>query len=478
MIHRCGSLAWLSLVLLSVGGCAKPVAPAPVTAGTSAGSKSATGESTSSDSALPTADTVEKVQETTTAANDSDKEGVSKTVAEAEPKKRLPPPPGATPALEAQPANGLNWLTRDEITAGWVKLFDGQTLFGWKSNSKLGWTVNDGIISADSRDAADKGLLVTTTRFANYELRCDYRLEKGGNSGIFLRTAVVPTDPAIDCYELNMCDTHPEFGTASLVKRIKPETAILGDGDWHSFHVKVDGPKIVVQFDGKQVLDFTDQTEKPLETGHIGLQMNGGKIEFRNVYLKPLGETPLFDGTTLTGWREVPGSLSQFTVKDGAIHVTNGRGFLETEKTAGDFVFQFDAISNGDKLNSGIFFRAMTGTKDAPSHGYEFQIQNGIKNGDRNQPDDHGTGAIFRRVSARRVVSNDRQWFTGTLFADGAHFSTWIDGIQVVDWTDTRPENENPREGRRVTAGHFSLQGHDPTTDLDFKNLRLVETPQ
>jgi hypothetical protein len=380
--------------------------------------------------------------------------------------------------LESPDPNGLNWLTPEEVADGWIRLFDGKTLFGWRSNGKLGWSVNDGVITADSTDAANQGLLVTTTRFANYELRCDYRVEKGGNSGIFLRTPPNPTDPAIDCYELNMCDSKPTFATASLVKRANPEKTILGDGEWHSFHVRLDGPRIVVKFDGEQVLDYIDNTEKPLTTGHIGLQMNGGKIEFRNISLKPLGVNPIFDGKTLDGWHPVPGSKSQFTVEDGTIHVINGRGFLETDITAGNFVLQFDAITNGENLNSGIFFRAMKGTEEAPSHGYEFQIHNGFKDGNRSVPLDHGTGAIFRRVSARRVVSNDREWLTGTLIADGPHLSTWVNGTQVVDWTDDRPENENPREGLRLTPGHFSLQGHDPTTDLAFRKIRLGETPE
>ena len=375
-------------------------------------------------------------------------------------------------------ADGSNWLTREEISEGWIRLFDGQTLFGWKPNNKLGWSVKNGVITADSSDAANQGLLVSTTRFADYELRCDYRVEKGGNSGIFLRTPMNPTNPAVDCYELNMCDSRPSYATASLVGRANPTKQVLGDGNWHSYHVRVAGPQVVVKFDGEQVLEYSDSTSNPLTTGHIGLQMNGGKIEFRNVYLKPLGSTPLFDGKTLNGWHEVPGSKSKFVVKDGTIHVTNGRGFLETDTKAGNFVLQFDAITNGEKLNSGIFFRAMKGTEEAPSHGYEFQIHNGFKNGDRTKPDDHGTGAIFRRVSARSVVSDDRTWLTGTLVADGTHLSTWVDGTQVVDWTDERPENENPREGRRVAAGHLSLQGHDPTTDLAFRNLRLVETPK
>ena len=402
-------------------------------------------------------------------------------LAAAEPEKAKPETPVAAaakesvPALEEPTADGHNWLKRDELEAGWVRLFDGQTLYGWKANSDLNWTVKDGVLSADK---GSPGLLCTTTRFADYELRCDYKVAVGGNSGIFLRTAFKPTDPAVDCYELNMCDTHASFATGALVKRAKPESPVIGDGEWHSFHVRVEGPKIGVQFDGKQVLEYNDTTEKPLTTGFIGLQMNGGKIEFRNVYLKPLGTQSLFDGQTLNGWREVPGSKSQFTVKEGTIHVKDGRGFLETEQTAGNFVLQFEAITNGDKLNSGIFFRAMPGTEKAPSNGYEFQIQSGFKGGDRTQPDDHGTGAIFKRASARRVISSDRQWFTAMLVADGPHITTWIDGVQVVDWTDDRPANDNPREGQRLKPGHFSLQGHDPTTDLAFRSLRLVETPE
>jgi hypothetical protein len=398
--------------------------------------------------------------------------------AKVQPKPASPKPVTESAPLEQKPANGLNWLTREEITDGWIRLFDGHTLFGWKSNGKLTWSVKDGVITADSADAANQGLLVTTTRFANYELRCDYRVEKGGNSGIFLRTVTNPTNPAVDCYELNMCDSKPNFATASLVGRVNPTRKILGDGDWHTFHVRLEGPRVTAKFDGEEVLEYIDATDKPLTTGFIGLQMNGGKIEFRNVYLRPFGEKPLFDGETLKGWHEVPGSESKFTVKDKTIDVKNGRGFLETDLTAANFVLQFDAITNGDSLNSGIFFRALKGTKENPSHGYEFQIHNGAKNSDRTQPIDHGTGAIFRRIPARRVVTNDRQWFTGTLIADGPKISTWVDGIQVVDWTDERPDNENPREGRKLSAGHISLQGHDPTTDLAFRNLRLVETPQ
>jgi hypothetical protein len=47
----------------------------------------------------------------------------------------------------------------------------------------------------------------------------------------------------------------------------------------------------------------------------------------------------------------------------------------------------------------------------------------------------------------------------------------------VADWTDARPANENPRQGKRLAAGTITLQGHDPTTNLLFRNLRIAELP-
>lgn len=381
----------------------------------------------------------------------------------------------AETVVEAVGLSPPELLTRDEIEAGWISLFDGQTLFGWKANNDVNWSVADGEIRADD---GQPGLLLTTTAYSDFELRCDFRLEPGGNSGIFLRTLFDPQDPSRDCYELNICDSHPEYPTGSLVGREKVAEDVDGEGEWKTFHVRVEGTRIEADLDRQKVLDFVDDSDAARSIGFIGLQKNEGAVAFRNVSLRPLGLQSIFGGADLAGWREVPGSKSQFEVSDGSIHVTNGAGFLETEEVWGDFILQADVRVNGDALNSGIFFRAMPGTEEAPSHGYEFQIQNAFTGGDRTQPVDAGTGAIFRRVAARYVVPSDHEWFTITLAAEGPHLSTWVDGYPVVDWEDTREPNENPRRGLRTDAGHISLQGHDPTTDLQFRNLRVGELPQ
>ena len=366
-------------------------------------------------------------------------------------------------------------LSRAEIAEGWIRLFDGETLFGWKANNaENNWKITDGVVHADE---GSQGLLVTTAEFADYELRCDFRLSKGGNSGIFLRTMFQPKDPVTDCYELNMCDSHPAFPTGSLVGLVKPKRVLSGEEAWHTYRVVALGNKIDVELDGELILSYADPRPAARRRGYIGLQKNIGKAEYRNVFLKPLAASPLFNGKDLAGWRIVPGSKSRFAVEEGAIHVTNGGGFLETESEWGDFLLQAEIRTNGRHLNSGIFFRAMPGTEKAPSNGYEAQVHNGWKNDDRTKPIDFGTGAIYRRIPARRVVSSDFEWFTMTVAATGPHVGVWVDGEQVTDWTDTRKPSDNPREGLRTKAGRFSLQGHDPTTDLSFRNLRAIELP-
>jgi uncharacterized protein with LGFP repeats len=65
-----------------------------------------------------------------------------------------------------------------------------------------------------------------------------------------------------------------------------------------------------------------------------------------------------------------------------------------------------------------------------------------------------------------------------TIVADGKHIATWVNGYQTIDWTDDRKENDNPRLGYRAAKGPISLQGHDPTTDILFRNIGIVELPK
>ncbi len=286
----------------------------------------------------------------------------------------------------------------------------------------------------------------------------------------FCATPDVPTNPAKDCYELNIADPDiSPFYTGSFVGRQKA-TEYLHSDDWQSFEVTARGGHFLVKVDGRQVLDYTDPA--PLGRGRIGLQLNKGAVAFRNIKLRPLGLESIFNGRDLAGWKVFPGKKSVFSVTpDGELNVKNGNGQIESEGQWADFVLQLDIFSNGKFLNSGIFFRALPGQF---WQGYESQIQNGFLL-DRGVPMDYGTGGIYNRQKSRKVVSDDFVWFHKTLVVSGDHMAAWVNGYQVSDFTDTRPAKENARDGLRLTAGTLAIQGHDPTTDLSFRKIRIAE---
>lgn len=363
-----------------------------------------------------------------------------------------------------------NSLTPQEKEAGWLLLFDGETQFGWQPSTEANWTVSEGRIRVD---AGEPGLLCTTTPFADFRLKLEFRAAPQTNSGVFLRTVPRPTNPAADCYELNIAppDVSP-FPTGSFVGRKKIEEYSTTDG-WQQFDVTARGGHFVVLLNGQKVLEYHDP--QPIRRGLIGLQFNMGEVEFRNIKLLPLELQSIFNGRDLTGWRVYPDKQSEFAVNEqGELTIHNGPGQIESEGQYGDFCLQLDVFVNGQSLNSGLFFRSIPGEF---WQGYEAQIQNGYKETPEN-PVDCGTGGFYRRQNARRIVASDFEWFTMTVIAAGDHFAAWVNGYQVSDWTDTRAPHENPRQGLRTAAGTLILQGHDPTTDLRFRNFRAAELPQ
>jgi hypothetical protein len=378
--------------------------------------------------------------------------------------------------LSLQPASGAEpkLLPQKLLDEGWISLFDGQTLYGWQPVGEAKWEVSDGEI----RTQGDRpGFLMTTTRWANYVLHVEFKADAATNSGIFLRTPLKPTDPARDCFELNIAPADNPYPTGSLVAREKasmsPENFPTA-GEWHSFDVYVEKAALWVQLNGKVVLQFLD--DKPSGIGHIGLQSREGPVAFRNVRLKPHLLRPLLNGHDLENWSFDRKEKCSFDLtEEGELHLTSGTGQLETKGDFANFVLQLECKVNGDGLNSGIFFRTL---RTGRWVGYESQIHNGFKNGDPTQPADFGTGGIYRRQPARRVVADDRLWFHKTIVADGPHMAVWVNGYQVTDWTDPRDPHENPREGKRLGPGVIAIQGHDPTTDFSFRNIRAAELPQ
>jgi hypothetical protein len=382
--------------------------------------------------------------------------------------------PLAVPCCAAEDAKP-NTLTPEEIAEGWILLFDGETTFGWDTAGKP--AIREGVlIHGGDQDVRAS----TTTAFHHYALRFEYLIEKTVKDAAPV-TWIAGTDAKFELTNYRrwvaatsiVANDNIRIVTSSI-KENKGEGAGLGFGQSH-------GPKAL-------------SISHPI----FFSVPKGNKLSLRNVKLLPAEMKSLFNGKDLTGWKKFESdpkrAKSQFTVsEEGLLSIKNGPGDLQTTGEWADFVLQLDCRTNGDNLNSGVFLRCIPGQYQ---NGYEAQIQNRAapqpktytieeydpkthkltaKKKIENWSQDFGTGSIYRRVPARRAAAKDREWFTMTVAAQGRHFATWVNGIQVVDWTDNRPDNENARNGCRLTKGPLSLQGHDPTTDLSFRNIRIAD---
>jgi hypothetical protein len=340
-------------------------------------------------------------------------------------------------------AQDQNKLTGQLAAEGWVLLYDGQSAFGWTPEGGSEWnTTPEGDLVAKS---GDSGIIKLNTVFGDYDLRCEFK-------------------------------TPIAKGSAIVLNGVEVKPPRTGD-KWRVLEASAVGGRIVAKVDGKKVADR--KTDQP---GTIALRFTkGDHLAIRNLRLLPRGLTPLFNGRDLGGWKVVERPQAKvpavWSVRDGAIHVEHGPGQLETDGRYKDFVLRLDVRtnSNNPKLhpNSGVFLR---GDPDGFFTGYESQIRNEYREDDRSKPVDFGTGAIYHYSPARRVISSDNEFFTKTIVARGRHFSIWVNGIQVTDWEDPHPEGNAVRNKQaRLGAGTISLQAHDPTTTLDFRNLRIAE---
>ncbi len=343
-------------------------------------------------------------------------------------------------------------VTPREAAQGWISLFDGETLFGWNQIGDAHWKVSDGKIVCDGGSG---GWIASSSQFADFELVVRLKVDAGTSSGVMARA---------------MLEGSPSANGTAVIPIPAEESARTQE-----VRVKALGTSISVTLDGDEVEGLQAGNLR----GFVGIQYHhrGHRIEIESAKLRPLSLRSLFNGRDLAGWKILPERRSKFSAEDGILNIKDGNGQIETLELFEDFVLQLDIISNGQHLNSGVFFRGAPGKF---WKGYESQIRNQWKDNDRTAPVDYGTGGNYGNQPARRVVANDHEWFTKTIVCHGNHASIWIDGYLTSDFTDTRPvsESHNGKRGYIPGAGTIHLQGHDPKTDLSFRNIRIGVYPQ
>jgi Domain of Unknown Function (DUF1080) len=197
-----------------------------------------------------------------------------------------------------------------EISDGWFSLFDGKSLAGWRGYRSeqvgKGWEAEDGVLTV--KDGADD--LVTTAEFQDFELRLDWRISKGGNSGVFYRVRLGANEASDSGPEYQLLDNatekHPEYTAAAVYDIVAPlEDRTRSVGEWNEARIIVRGWSIQHWLNGHKVVDvdlaspygkelikksrFSQLPEFATSLrGHIALQYHGSEVSFRNIRIREL----------------------------------------------------------------------------------------------------------------------------------------------------------------------------------------------
>jgi len=204
----------------------------------------------------------------------------------------------------------------DKKDGEWIEMFNGSDLTGWVvdgpvdykdkadgNKTKPLWIVEDKMI----RTAGTKfGFLRYDRKFSDFIFRAEYRMTKGANSGVGIRTGVfdgkdsktsMATRPSFFSYEVQLLDDSDKkpdiHSTGSLYRYVAPTMhANKPAGEWNAVEIECVGPKIRISFNGKEVQNVDQSTieaikNKPL-SGYVCVQSHSKQVDFRNLKIKEI----------------------------------------------------------------------------------------------------------------------------------------------------------------------------------------------
>jgi len=204
-----------------------------------------------------------------------------------------------------------NTLTEAEKKAGWKLLFNGKTTDGWESFRKggdptKGWKVVDGALT---RAAGGAGDIVTADEYGNYELVLEYKIAKGGNSGLMfhvLREGGAPWHSGPEIQIQDNKDGHDPQKSGWLYQFYKSDVDTTKPaGEWNELRFLITPEKGSLWMNGTKYYDFVYQSDDwnqllakskfanmpkfgKATKGHLCLQDHGDEVAFRNIKIREI----------------------------------------------------------------------------------------------------------------------------------------------------------------------------------------------
>ncbi len=213
----------------------------------------------------------------------------------------------------------VNQLTSEEKNAGWVLLFDGQTLNGWRTYQNKpadSWNVQDSLLhcTGSTTDKSDlRSDLITSDQFENYELSIDWKISPQGNSGILYMVSEEAKATYMTGPEYQIIDDigFPEKledwqkTGANYAMNPAPQAAPRPVGEWNNTRIVVNNGRVEHWLNGDKIVEYDMNSDEWKENktkgkwkdtptygtyrkGHIALQDHGSEAWFRNIKIRPL----------------------------------------------------------------------------------------------------------------------------------------------------------------------------------------------
>ena len=189
----------------------------------------------------------------------------------------------------------------------------------------------------------------------------------------------------------------------------------------------------------------------------------------------------LFDGESLAGWvaNESPAT---WVVEDGAIVTKGPRSHLFYQGEVGEHEFtnfEFSAeVMTTPGSNSGIYMHTRLAPDPWPASGYECQIINSTAPAPGKYRERKMTGSIYAVRNTWVSPARDNEWFEYRIKVSGKTIQTFINGQLICQYTEAPAHwRAADKSGRRLSRGTIALQGHDPLSEVRYRNLRIRLLP-
>ena len=365
----------------------------------------------------------------------------------------------------------------------------------WTEDAKKHWSVKDGDLVNDGHGA----YLTTDKEYGDIELLIDYKTVPKADSGIYLRA-----NPQVQIWDYTKEGGKHNIGADKGSGGLWNNSAgspgkdplVLADkpfGEWNSFRIIQLGARTTVYLNDKLVVDhatmenYFDRKSPLLARGPIQLQTHGGKIWWKNLFVREIPPSEankmlaskgaelfvtIFDGTSTKGWA---GSIDNYEIVDGALRCKAGTGGTAYyDKDLSDFVarVEFRLPPGG---NNGLAIR-YPGKGDTAYEGMcELQVLDDTSPKYAQLDPRQAHGSAYGMVAAKRgYLRPVGEWNFEEVTVKGPKIKVELNGTVILDCDVSTVDKylaNSPHPGKERTSGFFGFAGHgDP---VEFRNVAI-----